>query len=323
MGGGGSSSGTIDYPGYMKSAHEEQLNRVQAWVKSAQDGGPPTLYAYDPLTFYGGASNTPYGHLDDFSTVDIEALFQAAMAVTLATASDDAAITALRAKATTLWNEIGDLTGSLETVDRLVGAHAERLRDTLVDNIARYEESMSNAMAVMGSSFVIGKAIMFDGFGKDVSEYSANVGLKILELRHQLLDTLYKLEPSFMGQKLQSADFSLRRVALYLDQHKTILTASMGMTDAVWDRAAKYGLLLTEDDVRRKEWALEQFEYFDKTLASIAGASPVKTATSINAGASVLAGAAAGAAAGTAVSPGYGTAIGAVVGGLAGYMASR
>jgi len=278
--GGGGSSGTVDYPDYMKTQHETWLTSIASAMSTAQSGASPFsgFTAVDITALFGTPSPTAAAALQALNALDLNTLFDDYFTdTTLETGID---------------------------VDAVVTAEADLLDDRLIsDVLPRYEAAKSNAGAAFTSAFVIGRAILEDGNNKQVAAFDAKLRL---QLAQQLL-TIRK-------------EVALARLGVSIEHKRLVTVLSTEMSRIIAAGRLDSDKTQAEMDAKDRLFDLEVYQYGSNVMGSISGAairsgSDVNTTQTAIGGA--LSGAAAGAMAGSVI-PGVGTALGAAAGGVLG-----
>lgn len=292
MGGtsGSGSSGKVDFPSHMKVAHRDWIDNtgtdsmnfsVVDLMNTAMAGDSP-YNGYvpkdpDDAFFASGNSlvsyNTPYEVLKSLDDWSIEAVFDTYFA-------DDAA-----------------------RITAAVSAHSDQLDDEVNVNILpAFKAGMVNINATMGSAFVIGEAVIWEGKAKQVALTDAKIRLQRIQ---------------------EGSEIALRRMSIWMDWKRITSQMASEMARlylaASFERDNNYLEKQHKDEV----WDLEMYSYGTQVMSCISGtASTVTELPKQSAMGGAMAGAASGAAIGSAV-PGIGTGIGAVVGGIAGYLGTQ
>lgn len=286
-GGGGGSSGKVDYPAYMKTVHEDWLHHtadtmtysVVDLMNTAMSGNSPYsgFVAVNPNQAFFAATKsladylTPYEYLKCFNQWNIDTAFTSYMQVD----------------------------GTY--IDASIAALSVDLDDEVNTKILpRFQSGMVGINAVMSSAFVIGTAIIWDTKAKQVAKADADIRLNRLQA---------------------GADIALRRMSALIEWRR-IVTGLSGEFARLYIAARTE----TDDATliaatENAKWDLNMYQYGTQVLASIGG-----TATSQGTqqrGSSLggaLSGALSGAAAGAMIGAptGVGAPIGAVVGGAIG-----
>ncbi len=297
-GGGGSTSGTVDYPAYMKTVHGEWLDNF----------GADTIGAGQSITHLiaAGVSNSPFsGEIAYAPDTDI-AFFTNALAdfETAVDGVDELTlwdVYANNVKATVDTDIIDETTIAAATT-----AHETILADKLTTEILpRFETGMRDMNAVMSSSFVIGKAVI-EGFNsRSVADFDAKIRLQSYSQRNQLIQAGISDTMSLLSTRLSFRD-SVAKASVETYRIKAVL---------------KKEEIIEQLDIDSKDykWGLELYQFGGNILSSISG-SAVSTMRGPSTAQSVLGGAMGGAAAGYQVGGGKGAAIGAIGGGILGAM---
>jgi len=290
-GGGGSVSGTTDYPAYMKTFHGRLLNTdgaespvisiMGAFNYAASGDSPYLVYCinYEPIhqAFFGlGKTVNSYAKifelLESYQNLNLQTLYNSFVNDT-----DVAAITA-------------DVSLTLDD-------------DISINILPKFKGNLRSVGAVMASAYAIGETLIWDS------------KLKALAKERLAIEQL----------KNQNKDFALRMAISVMEANKSVVTLT---TDIV---KYYYGLKTELEDhyssmnAKELKWDLDLMQYCNNTLSSISGAALSQGITdkAPSKVASALGGALSGAAMGAQMSPGnpgYGAAIGGVLG-LAGGLA--
>ena len=285
--GGGGSSGKVDFPAHMKVAHRDWLDdtgvdnmafSVVDLMNIAMAGDSPYVN-YTPKepneAFFAVGNtlisyNTPYEILKTFDDWGIEAVFDTYFA------DDEAKITAA------------------------IIAHSDQLDDEVNVNILpKFKAGMVNINATMGSAFVIGEAVIWEGKMKQVALADAKIRLQRIQ---------------------EGSDIALKRMGIWMDWKK--ITSQMATEMARVYLAASFERDNNELEKAHKDkvWDLEMYAYGTQVMACISGtASTVTEMPKQSAMGGAIAGAASGAAIGATLGP-QGAGIGAAVGGIAGLL---
>lgn len=263
-GGGGGSSGKVDYPTYMKTAHEDWLHHtadtmtysVVDLMNTAMSGNSP-YYGFtptDPNTVFFAATKTavdyrtPYEMLKCFDQWSIDTAFTSYMA------TDASYITAA------------------------VAAFTASMDDEINNNVLpAYKAGMDDLNAVATDFYTAGTALIWDTKAKKVAEFEANVRL----------------------QRIQAgSDISLKRIAALIQWRQTV-TQFSGEFSRIY-LAAKHEQNESTLDAAHKDktWDLEMYQYGTQVMASIAGSATAKGTSSKS---SALGGAISGAMTGAAM----------------------
>lgn len=279
MFGGGSSgssgsTGTHDWPTYMKEEHNKMLYDVYNLVQTAGATIPET-YTYDPRVWFGYPTGySAYGALALFGSFDVPTTLDAIVAdpnFNLSAADMDN----LRLKAAALRTELMDGTPYTTAVGEIIDAHAAKLLAKVnADIIPKIEVGMRDLNAVIGSSFVIAKEIALEDYTEEVSDFTAKMHIRFWELRHEL----YKAaEEGWIQAKLRASELNLKYTALCMEKIKLQVSMAAELANAAFLSQSKYGVISTEKEIRDRSWKLDLYDHMNKTMASISGASPVSS----------------------------------------------
>ena len=284
--GGGSTSGAVDYPEYMKESHGVALEAIWSIVLSETE--TPSPYAgwssADPSAIFGipQYSWEPPASLlaklkSGFPTnFDILTRFQAWLAALVA--ADGTYIATATA------------------------AHSAALASRLTNEVLpRYRMGMLDIGAACSSAFTIGQTVMENENTRLAAKFDA-------ELRQQQ----YQMDKdiAFKGA-IQEMEWGRLLVTLATEITRIYLAAKYEIDSTTVEMAAK-----------DRKWDAEMFEFYNHTLAAISGAAVAKgNETRSSAIGGVLSGAAAGALVGSTI-PGVGTAVGAAAGAGLGLLSS-
>lgn len=262
MGSGGSPSGPAYTPLHLD---------MHAWIMAGLD--QTAAEGADPNTWDGMAGlttdalsssigGTPYSNATPFDPEGPDSRYPSLMQE-LDTLIDDVKELA---KPSTSWGENADtveakLDSVFDSADitAVVSAHRTQREAELTLNIARYNSTMSAINAVNTSSRAIGIALLERETDRAVSQFEAN-----LELEHEKARRKYTMEVSTQLVGLDKDYFdsriqSLQLMGVLVEQHST---AQRQFIDD--------DLKLTIEDVI---WDLRIYEFAQKALGSIAGAS--------------------------------------------------
>jgi hypothetical protein len=283
--GGGSPTGTIAYPAYMQTAHNDWLNHTAAdtmvysvvdLMNAAMSGQSPfsgftTVDVDDAflgpnkiLTNYIG----PYDKLHDFSCFDVEAKYNEYI-------TDDNALIAAA-----------------------VDAESDLMDDEINSRILpKFQAGMLDINAVNSSAFVIGEALIWDSKNKALAKFSS--GLRIDRLNGQ-------------------AEIALKRIQVKSEFHRIITTIAAELARLYIAARHDIDSLYTELAAKDRLFDLNIYQYGVNVMSSIAGSavSPPDPGSNKSGLGGALSGALAGAAMGAMI-PGAGP-IGAIAGGVLG-----
>jgi hypothetical protein len=293
-GGGGSSSGIVDYPAYMKTVHEAMLGStgtthhictlIDAAIATSPYSGET---AYDPdsditamLTAIGDL-DTAINTLDGFG--DWATIVATVKGVVDSSIVDDT------------------------TIDATADAQAAMLADKLTTEVLpRFETGMRDINAVISSSFVIGKSVLEAFNTREVSDLAAKLRLQAYSQRNQMI--------------LTGAQNTLQHIANVIAYKDSLAkTWAEGYRIKTVFKKEEVGENL---DIQAKDyvWGIDLFQYGANLLGSIAG-SAINTMKPPSTTQSVIGGAMSGAGAGYQASGSWqGAAIGAIGGAILGGM---
>lgn len=299
--GGGSSSGTVDYPEYMKDFHGDLLNL--AWEIIQADYGVDSPYAFfstaDPNTVFGvaGAWTTPASHLNDFHNYSIPSN------ICNNTALSCLAIPSIGS----LPDRISELTSDMSSA---LGARLN------AEVLPRLKTGLLNIGAVCSSAYSIAQSNLENENTRQIARADAELRLK---RQDWYLDSWVKhsMQQRELGYKVTAAE-----------SERLKLVGQLALEIGRIYSASKYDNDVIEAEMAAKDrrWDMENLQYGANVLAGISGGtvtrgSEVKQSSIGGAISSMASGAAAGAMAGSAI-PGVGTAVGAGVGAALGLISS-
>lgn len=282
MGGGGSSKTTIRYAAYVEYRHNNFLRDVYTNRVAAIADNP--FSDYDDIVIDAAFFGSGYTIASFPSLYDMYGKFMAGLDIE------------------ELFDQTFEDTVNSSVVSDLVSAESSLMDDDIEANvIPRLQTGMRDINSVMGSSYVIGRAIVEDARVKSLSKYSA-------ELK-------YRLIPVAESRWQSHLQWNQNVVGIYSEIMKFYFSAKIDVDDINYSMAAKSVLWpFTVLDFERAALGALQGATNQKT--DVAGASTAKRTIS-----GALSGAAMGAQIGSSIGKGYGgygAAIGAVAGGIAG-----
>lgn len=276
-GGGGGSSGKVNYPTYMKEMHEDWLNDLDTLITGTTSPFTDAV-TWDP----------------DLTLASMEesvAAFSTAVAGVSSLDDWQAAISTAKAK----WDAIL----SDDVLDENVRAFGELLEEDIVDNtLPQFQSGMRDINAVMTSAFVMGEAKIWSGKTKEVSKYSTGLRLQADQAKTQAISDSSKVILDVDRNKL-SMEHALAQLAV--ENYRMKIVAKTEECQRQFELDEKDAL-----------WPFELYQYGANMLAGIGGGTvgsrgPSKTA-------SALGGALSGAAAGAMVGGPVGAAVGGAIG---------
>jgi hypothetical protein len=277
--GGGSGSGktTIRYASYIEDKHEDFLDTVANYRADLTDESPFADYEdveVDDAFFGAGYTISNYASLfetygDYMLGVDIDAL----------------------------WTSVFADTVNSPEVDAVIDAEMALMDDDIETNtIPRMQLGMRDINSVLGSSFVVGKAIIEDARAKALAKFDA-------EIR-------YKLIPIAESRWRSQLQWNQQVVTVYAELMKLYYAVKTDVNEANYSFAAK-----------DKLWPFTVLDFERAALGALQGAiNEKRDVAGSSTAAKTISGALSGAALGAQVSGGnpYATGAGAVIGGLAG-----
>lgn len=284
MGGSSSKGGKteIRYASYIENRHYTFLANVASHRATAIDNDP--FLNYTDIEVDAGFFGTGYTIANFPSLYDMYGKFMAGLDVDI------------------LFDQVLEDTLNSGVVSDLVSAEADLMDDDIASNVVpRLQTGMRDINAVMGSSYVIGKAIVEDARVKALAKYGA-------ELKYRLLPVVESRWQSHL-------QWNQNVIGIYAEIMKFYFSAKIDVDDINYSMAAKSTLWpFTVLDFERAALGALQGAVNQKT--DVAGTSTAKRAIG-----GALSGAAMGAQVGAQIGQGYGgygAAVGAVVGGIAG-----
>lgn len=184
----------------------------------------------------------------------------------------------------TLWTQVFDDTINSTVVRDLVVAEAALLDDDIaINSIPRLQTGMRDINAVMGSSYVIGKAVIEDARVKAISKFSA--------------DLKYRLIPIASARWSTHLDWNKGIVGVYAELMKFYYSAKTDVDEHNYSMAAK-----------DKLWPFTVLDFERAALGALQGATNSKTdVAGASTASKVLGGALSGAAMGAMVGSAFNT----------------
>lgn len=307
--GGGGSSGKVEYPAYLQTAHGALLN----------SGGTDTIIfsmydlmndAYATNPFDDATFNIFSGRdvIDASDTVAIPTVAASVAAVIAqATGFDPLAYyeTTLPAIATAL----DAIVLNDPVIANASNAFAAVLEVDVAAEKAKYDADSVGLGMAMSSSYALGKTYIDSRKQEKVSFYDADLRSKMYLQRNDMVN-------------LTTRDILAKRMTMIQLTRETYAFAV---------EAAKLKILnereYTEQNVdflhRKATWRFDVLQHGFNAVASIGGGTSLAGTPKLNSTAATVSGAFAGASIGSQVNGTYGTAAGAVIGGVAGYLGSK
>lgn len=298
-GGGGGSSGKIDYPEHVKVAHKDWLDNTgvdtietsMVDVMNAALGASPFAAetAYDPTTLITAM---------DAKLTDLEGV--------LSPLDEDTdwynfAIIAKNTIDECIINE-ASLTAEIAANDAIVN---DRIN---TDTIPRFQAGMRDINAVVSSAFVLGLSNIEAFAQRDKNKFGADLRLDAYRQRNQMIMQGTGQIINLLTQRLSFNQI----VAQMTIETKRITYVMKGEEDNT-------NLEIDEKDAR---WDLEVFGYGGNLMAAPGGGVVTTGSQKPSKGQSAIGGALAGAAAGAATGAGIpGAVVGSILGGIGGFLA--
>ncbi len=302
MGGSGSgSSGKVEYPAYMQTAHGRWLD--------ASGADTPTYSVTDLLNAAWG--NNPFTGLVTYDPdLDIAAALVKLVsfgALTLPTSLADAITNLITPTTTLVDGTIMNLGVDTDRTGEVIEAYADQLdADIAAKVLPVFQRGMQDINAVMSSAFVIGESLILAERDRNVAKFSAELWFKAYQMRVELIPRLAEIELKYFATLSEY----LRNVAhMFIEFYRIKIVA----------KREEFDDQMHVDESEAK-WDIELYQHASNVMAGIAGGShlvpnkPNKFASSIG---GALSGAAAGAMMGSVI-PGIGTGVGAGIGAIFG-----
>lgn len=209
---GGSASGTIDYPSYMKNMHEILLNTAYTIYQAEATQSSPysTWVAVDPNHVFGlaGGWYNPTQAMDDVRSFNF---------------------------ATTLNSIASAITAFTDGITTATNAHAAVLDTRLTSDIVpRYEGGMRDIGAVSSSAFPIGRAIIESTHDAYVADFDAQQRARKLEKTWDLAGqfTLATLDRLRLVAALAT---EIGRLYVAASHEYSVTAVNMLVRDRAWD----------------------------------------------------------------------------------------
>ncbi len=338
-GGGGSSSGEVDYPGYMKTVHETWLDEIVFRVGTAQGQNPYSgLLAYDPTTELSTMSSalTTYeqkiatSHTGEWDGVHL------LVGAALTDVESYTFVDFLTSIETGILSTLDTDLFSDDNIENRVDAFSDILDSEITNKVLpRYSRGQQNVNAVASSSYSIGAAMIEADRTREVAKFSADMyyqneqkkldleGLKNEFDKTKLLyqQTVISFDELKMKWEELQSSFVLKYHAIVNEQEANVLQGTRDELE-VYNRyresykaLAHYRIELErmhmvathQENVQNAtygdasgKWALEQYTNAGNLLGSIAGSAVSAPAKNNNIG-NALGGALSGAAAGAMI----------------------
>jgi len=276
-GAGGGGDGKADWPEYMKSWHMTMLT-ANYDVINAERQGPPATYRYDPRVWLGFISpTTPIVALAEIVAYDTKAVSKAILNPLDATYYMPLGYDRISPKQALVDGLLASIAVGTET-----SAAIQEIIDTFSSQLlAKYTASVEpklsigfrDAGAVVGTSFNVAKAIALRDYQREVADFTAKMHIHFHDVQADIAKSLLTYDMQ-MTQFLW--EVTLKRVGLEMEHIKLTATYAHDTASAITEAMGKYGVLLTEDSIKRKTYQLDLLEHMNKAMASISGASSVR-----------------------------------------------
>lgn len=293
-GGGSGSSGSVDYPSYMKERHSALYDMMKNEVADAK--------AHNP--YIGMQAHNPSSMIKEmYATVDYY----------------DAVIREF--DPIKVWEELMGIVPKvvfdmldMEPLQDYIDQQKVRLRHGVEDEILpKYRRGMQDIGAVMTSAFKIGEALLW------LREMEEEAALE-KEFKGKLALAAYEYSFKSTGDII---NLTLQKIAY----HKDVMHYNLEVLRMGYAAMKEYQDSMNIYKIENVKWKLEMDKYLMDALGSIASSAGTSYSTSSGGGSRVssaiggaLGGAGSGAMIGSAV-PGLGTATGAAIGGAIGLAA--
>jgi hypothetical protein len=190
----------------------------------------------------------------------------------------------------TLWGDVYEDVIHGPEIAAAVTAQSELVQNEINTKVLpSFLAGMRDINAVQSTTFVIGKAIIADGYTRSINEFQTRLRLSAVELSGQLWRS-------------------------HLDWDKAVIGTYMEMTKLYYATRLDVDNRQMEYLAKDRLWNMDLFDEPRAMLGALNGAAAANQKNRPSQAMSAISGALSGAAAGSAIAPGYGTAIGAVLG---------
>jgi hypothetical protein len=338
-GGGGSNSGQVDYPDYIKHVHADWLahgdpddpetfDAIEASVVDVMNaalGASPfaAMVAYDPTTALA-AMDVAVGQ---FAASSFASLFNAYDSqIVPSTITSFNAVTEYNSALASIKAQVDAELYSTTEVDADIAAYGTFLTDQIdTEVLPRFRRGMQDINAVQSSAFVVGEAVIESARLREMVKYGTALRLQNYQQRNQIVETAARsIPPLALNAYTSDKDLAYRLATSDLEYRRALATLSVEAQRLRIIAFKEQFETNAEFDEQDAKWDLEVFQHGANIMAGIAGGvgqnMPKKSKV-----ASALGGALAGAAMGAMAMPAapyLGAAIGAVVGGIAGALSA-
>lgn len=278
-GGGGGSTGMVDYPAYMKTWHGLVLDDAGVDV--------PLSSVTDAMNIALG--NSPF-------TGEVAYVPDAELVSMLGAPDDLDTLVTLLSAGTGLDAIITNVLSDARIDDAVTEFSLDLGNRLAAEVLPRFQAGMRDINAVVSSAFVMGQAIIEDGQTRQVAKYAADLHMKAFSD-----DAIKVIELKLQYQyQLSGLIIEANRMKIVAKKEEVDVNLKIGESDGLWDlEVFKFGGNLLA------------------SISGAAVGVP-KHATASTAIGGALSGVAAGAMIGSAM-PGIGTTLGAIAGGFLGF----
>lgn len=311
---GGGTSGTVDYPTYMKTVHNLWLDHT----------GVDSLDLSITDVMDAALASSPYVSLEAFNPDTTLTESAAAITAFVSILSGVVDTTGWAALFTQAKASIGDpLTDAIS--EAIIAADITAFSDQLTDEmntktLPRFRRGMQDINAVVSSAFPIGEAVIEAFRGRDVAKYSSILRLEVAKTNAEIRvrsDSDYKR--MYVEASNQMLHLMLQRISWQEGVVRTTIESNRIKIVAKKEQAD----VNAEIDVHDALWDIELFQHGANLLGAIGGGTsgvnkPSRAQSAIG---GALSGAAAGAMTGAQIGAAggpIGAVGGAVIGGIAG-----
>uniref|UniRef100_A0A6M3JCF6 Uncharacterized protein n=1 Tax=viral metagenome TaxID=1070528 RepID=A0A6M3JCF6_9ZZZZ len=232
-GGGGDTQTTVRYAPYVEAQHSTFLSLVASSRDTALVSSP--FAGYTDIVVDAAFFGTGYLISSFPSLYDMYGKFMAGLDID------------------TLWTQIFEDTVNSPEVDALILAESSLMDDDIDTNsIPRLQVGMRDVNAVMGSSYIVGRAIIEDAKVKALAKYSA--------------DLRYRLIPIASARWSTHLEWNKGMVGVYAELMKLYFSAKIDVDEANYSMASK-----------NKLWPFTVLDFERAALGALQGAINSKT----------------------------------------------
>lgn len=291
---GGGSSGSVDYPDYMKDFHELWLNQIGAEIRSGRNPFDSSS-AFNPNNYINNAFN------------ELSSTKNLASEITYSPTYNN-----IRAYVDS-YSSYFESEPSAVDEQRMIDSYAEIVMDRFNnDRIPQFEAGMRDINAVQSSAFVIGRGFLLEEAERQISEFTAKVKL-------DYRNAFYNRLVGFLGVYVNAAQVEASMSQFVLEYRKAMahMYSDLSRVSIVSEKEYQdaRNLIMQDDD----KWYYERYNYAGNLLASIGSAS-VQTGITRNPIQSALGGAISGVAMGFMTGNPINAAIGGALGAAGGLL---